>query len=93
MIRRSGSSLRTVAYGYTDKTAGGCAAEARRVGNSIDLSSRRADNVAAYIESQGIDPNIISVKGSATRMRSPPTIRRRAGQSRRIEIVLEGPGA
>jgi outer membrane protein OmpA-like peptidoglycan-associated protein len=33
------------------------------VSNNIDLSSRRAANIAAYFRSQGVNPNILSAKG------------------------------
>jgi len=64
------------------------------IANNIDLSSRRADNVIAYLESQGVNPNIISAKGFGDThpVASNDTPDGRA-KNRRIEIVLEGPGA
>jgi outer membrane protein OmpA-like peptidoglycan-associated protein len=50
------------------------------IANNIDLSSRRADNVVAYFESQGVNANVISAKASATRIRSPRTTRRTAAR-------------
>jgi len=61
--------------------------------NNIDLSSRRADNVVAYLTSQGVNPNIISAKGfgdthqvagNGARPRAAPPHRNRAGRSRRL---------
>ena len=64
------------------------------IANNIDLSSRRADNVVAYLESQGVNPNVISAKGFGDThpVASNDTPDGRA-QNRRIEIVMEGPGA
>jgi chemotaxis protein MotB len=55
---------------------------------------RRAANVVAYFRSQGVDPNILSAKGFGDThpVASNDTPQGRA-QNRRIEIVLEGPGA
>ena len=62
--------------------------------NNIDLSSKRADNIVAYFQSQGVNPDIISAKGfgDTHAVASNETPQGRA-QNRRIEIVLEGPGA
>jgi chemotaxis protein MotB len=64
------------------------------IANNIDLSSRRADNVVAYLTSQGVNPNIISAKGFGDThpVASNDTLDGRA-KNRRIEIVLEGPGS
>lgn len=64
------------------------------IANNIDLSSRRADNVVAYLESQGVSPNVISAKGFGDThpVASNDTPEGRA-KNRRIEIVLEGTGA
>jgi chemotaxis protein MotB len=64
------------------------------IANNIDLSSRRADNVVAYLTSQGVNPNIISAKGFGDThpIASNDTPDGRA-KNRRIEIVLEGPGS
>ena len=83
-----------VVYGYTDKLPVGPALQRAGVKDNIDLSSRRADNVVAYFRAQGVNPNIISAKGFGDThpVASNDTAQGRA-QNRRIEIVMEGPGA
>jgi len=87
-------NAKVVVYGYTDNLPVGPALQRSGIANNIDLSSRRADNVVAYLTSQGVDPNIISAKGFGDThpVASNDTPQGR-GQNRRIEIVLEGPGA
>src|ERR1700726_2436931 len=41
-----------VVYGYTDNLQVGPALQRAGIANNIDLSSRRADNVVAYLEAQ-----------------------------------------
>ena len=87
-------NTKVVVYGYTDNQPVGPALQRAGVANNIDLSSRRADNVVAYFRSQGVDPGIMSAKGFGDThpVASNDTTQGRA-QNRRIEIVLEGPGA
>jgi chemotaxis protein MotB len=87
-------NAKVVVYGYTDNLQVGAPLKRAGIENNIDLSSRRADNVVAYLESQGVNPNIISAKGFGDThpVASNDTPDGRA-KNRRIEIVLEGPGA
>ena len=87
-------NAKVVVYGYTDNLPVGPALQRSGIANNIDLSSRRADNVVAYFESQGVNPNMISAKGFGDThpVASNDTPDGRA-KNRRIEIVLEGPGA
>ena len=87
-------NAKVVVYGYTDNKAVGPGLQRAGIANNIDLSSRRADNVVAYLESQGVNPNIISAKGFGDThpVASNDTPDGRA-KNRRIEIVMEGPGA
>ena len=87
-------NAKVVVYGYTDNLPVGPALQRAGIVNNIDLSSRRADNVVAYLQSQGVNPNIISAKGFGDThpVASNDTPQGRA-QNRRIEIVMEGPGA
>jgi chemotaxis protein MotB len=87
-------NAKVVVYGYTDNKPVGPALQRAGIANNIDLSSRRADNVVAYFRSQGVNPNIISAKGFGEThpVASNDTAQGRS-QNRRIEIVLEGPGA
>ena len=87
-------NAKVVVYGYTDNLAVGAPLKRAGIENNVDLSSRRADNVVAYLESQGVNPNIISAKGFGDThpVASNDTPDGRA-KNRRIEIVREGPGA
>jgi chemotaxis protein MotB len=87
-------NAKIVVYGYTDNLPVGPALQRAGIANNIDLSSRRADNVVAYLSSQGVNPNIISAKGFGDMhsVAANDTSDGRA-KNRRIEIVLEGPGA
>jgi chemotaxis protein MotB len=87
-------NAKVVVYGYTDNLPVGPALQRSGIANNIDLSSRRADYVVAYFTAQGINPNIISAKGFGDThpVASNDTPQGRA-QNRRIEIVMEGPGA
>ena len=87
-------NAKVVVYGYTDNLPVGAPLQRAGIANNIDLSSRRADNVVAYLESQGVNPNIIAAKGFGDThpVASNDTPDGRA-KNRRIEIVLEGPGA
>jgi chemotaxis protein MotB len=87
-------NAKVVVYGFTDNLPVGPALQRAGIKDNIDLSSRRADDVVAYFRAQGINPNIISAKGfgDTHAVASNDTPQGRA-QNRRIEIVLEGPGA
>jgi chemotaxis protein MotB len=87
-------NAKVVIYGYTDNLAVGPALQRAGIKDNIDLSSKRADAVVAYFRSQGVNPNILSAKGfgdtHAVASNDTPDSR---AKNRRIEIVLEGPGA
>jgi chemotaxis protein MotB len=87
-------NAKVVVYGYTDNLPVGPPLQRAGIANNIDLSSRRADNVVAYLTSQGVNPTIISAKGFGDThpVASNDTPDGRT-KNRRIEIVLEGPGA
>jgi chemotaxis protein MotB len=87
-------NAKVVVYGYTDNLPVRPALQQAGIKNNIDLSSRRADNVVAYFRAQGINPNILSAKGFGDThpVASNATPDGRA-KNRRIEIVMEGPGA
>jgi chemotaxis protein MotB len=91
---RSAQSTKIVVYGFTDNTPVGPALQRAGIANNIDLSTRRAANVVAYFRSQGVNPNILSAKGfGETHPVAPNDSVQGRAQNRRIEIVLEGPGA
>jgi chemotaxis protein MotB len=87
-------NAKVVVYGYTDNQPVGPALQQAGIASNIDLSSRRADNVVAYFRTHGVNPGILSAKGFGDThpVASNDTPQGRA-QNRRIEIVLEGPGA
>ena len=87
-------NAKVVVYGYTDNQPVGPALQRAGIANNVDLSSRRADNIVAYLTSQGVNPNVISAKGFGdTHPVAPNDTPQGRAQNRRIEIVLEGPGA
>jgi chemotaxis protein MotB len=87
-------NAKVVVYGYTDNLPVGPALRQAGIANNIDLSSKRADTVVAYFRSQGVNPNIISAKGFGdTHAVAPKDTPDGRAKNRRIEIVMEGPGA
>jgi chemotaxis protein MotB len=87
-------NAKVVVYGYTDNVSVGPQLQRAGIKDNIDLSSKRADAVVAYFRSQSVNPNILSAKGfgDTHQIAANDTPQGRA-QNRRIEIVLEGPGA
>jgi chemotaxis protein MotB len=84
-----------VVYGYTDdEKIGGASLKKQGINTNMDLSSKRADVVANYLRSHGVDPNILSAKGRGDThpVASNATADGRA-RNRRIEIVVDGPGS
>lgn len=83
-----------VVYGYTDDKPVRAALRNTGVDDNLDLSSKRADEVVGYLVSQGVRPDIISAKGFGdTHPVAPNATKQGRAQNRRIEIVVEGPGA
>ena len=87
-------NAKVVVYGYTDNTPVGPELQRAGINDNLTLSSRRAGAVVTFLISQGVNPNIISAKGFGDThpVASNDTPDGRA-KNRRIEIVLEGPGA
>ncbi len=56
-------NAKVVVYGYTDDRPVGPALRRGGIVDNLDLSSKRAGEVVRYLQSQGIDPNIMSAKG------------------------------
>ena len=91
---RSVQNVKIVVYGFTDNLPVGPALQRAGVTDNLDLSSRRAANVAAFLQSQGVNPSILSAKGfGETHPVAPNDTPQGRAQNRRIEIVLEGTGA
>jgi chemotaxis protein MotB len=91
---RSLKNSRIVVYGYTDdQKIAGASLKKQGIGTNMDLSSKRADVVANYLRSHGVDPNILSAKGRGeTHPVEPNNTQEGRARNRRIEIVVEGPG-
>ena len=87
-------NAKVVVYGYTDNLPVGPQLQRAGINDNLTLSSRRAGEVVTYLVSQGVNPNIISAKGfgDTHAVASNDTPDGRA-KNRRIEIVMEGPGA
>ena len=91
---KSAQNIKIVVYGFTDNAPVGPALQRAGIADNLDLSSRRASSVVAYLRSQGVSPNILSAKGFGdTHPVAPNDTPQGRAQNRRIEIVLEGPGA
>ena len=91
---RSVQNVKIVVYGFTDNAPVEPALQRAGIADNLDLSSRRAATVVAFLQSQGVDPNILSAKGfGATHPVAPNETPQGKAQNRRIEIVLEGTGA
>jgi chemotaxis protein MotB len=91
---RSLKNSKIVVYGYTDdEKIGGASLKKQGINTNMDLSSKRADVVANYLRSHGVDPNILSAKGRGeTHPVAPNNTQEGRARNRRIEIVVEGPG-
>ena len=91
---RALQNAKIVVYGYTDNLPVGPALQRQGIPDNLVLSTRRASSVASYLVSQGVNPNIISVKGVGdTRPVAPNDTPQGQAQNRRIEITIQGPGA
>ena len=79
--------------GYTDNTPIGPELRARGVETNQQLSVKRAQNVADFLLSQGVRPNLVSVQGfgDADPVAPNDTEAGRA-KNRRVELVLVGSG-
>jgi chemotaxis protein MotB len=87
-------NAKVVVYGFTDNLPVGPALQRLGIADNLDLSSRRASTVVAFLAAHGVNPNILSAKGfGATHPVAPNDTPQGRAQNRRIEIVLEGPGA
>jgi len=79
--------------GYTDNAPIGPALERQGVTSNQDLSQKRADDVMAFLISQGVKPDLISAKGfgDAGPVASNDTTQGRA-QNRRVELSVPASG-
>ena len=82
-----------VVNGYTDNVPIGPGLVRQGVTSNLILSQKRAENVAQFMISQGVNPSLVSTQGfgDADPVASNDTADGRA-QNRRVEIVLAGSG-
>ena len=80
--------------GYTDNKPVGPALARQGITSNQDFSQRRADNVMAFLISQGVKPDMISAKGlgDADPVASNDTPQGRS-QNRRVELSVPLPAA
>ena len=91
---RNLQNAKIVVYGYTDNAPVGPDLQRQGIPDNLVLSTRRATTVASFLTSQGVNPNIVSVKGVGdTRPVAPNDTPQGRAQNRRIEITVQGPGA
>jgi chemotaxis protein MotB len=79
--------------GYTDNRPVGPALERQGITSNQDLSQKRAENVMAFLISQGVKPDLISAKGfgEVDPVASNDTPQGRA-QNRRVELSVPASG-
>jgi chemotaxis protein MotB len=89
---RNLTQTQIVVDGYTDNLPIGPELKARFPSN-WELSAARATGVVRYLQSQGVNPNLMSAQGFGDThpVASNDTPQGRA-KNRRIEITLRGPG-
>lgn len=84
---------RIVVDGYTDDVPIGPELKQRGIESNLELSSRRADTVVAFLQSQGVNPNLMSAQGFGdTHPVAPNDTPQDRAKNRRIELTLVGPG-
>ena len=82
-----------VVNGYTDDQGIGESLKKQSIKTNLDLSSKRAEVVANYLRTHGVDAKLISAKGRGdTHPVAPNNTAAGRAQNRRIEIVVEGSG-
>jgi chemotaxis protein MotB len=78
---------------YTDNVPIGSQLRQQGIDSNQQLSLKRAQTVANYLISQGVNPNLVSARGlgDADPVASNDTPQGHA-QNRRVELTLAGPG-
>lgn len=86
-------SGKIVVNGYTDDQGIGESLKKQGIRSNLDLSTKRADVVANYLRTHGVDAKLIAAQGHGdTHPVAPNNTAAGRAQNRRIEIVVEGPG-
>jgi chemotaxis protein MotB len=77
--------------GYTDNAPIGAALAGQGITSNEILSQKRAEDVMAYIVSQGVNPDLISAQGFGdTNPVAPNDTAQGRAQNRRVELSLAG---
>jgi chemotaxis protein MotB len=79
--------------GYTDNTPVGPQLQRMGISSNTDLSLKRASQVVAFFQSQGVNPGLLNAQGygEADPVAPNDTVEGRA-RNRRVAIVLSGDG-
>jgi chemotaxis protein MotB len=86
-------NTKIVISGYTDNTPVGPQLQSMGISNNTDLSYKRATTAAAFLQSHGVDPNVLSVEGlGETHPAASNDTPEGRAKNRRIVITLTGDG-
>ena len=79
--------------GYTDSTPVGPQLQRIGISNNTGLSLKRASEVVAFFQSQGVNPNLLNARGlGESNPVAPNDTPEGRARNRRVEIVLNGDG-
>lgn len=82
-----------IVTGYTDNVPVGPELRAQGIDNNQQLSLRRAQTVANFLISQGVNPNLVQTRGlGEADPVAPNNTPQGQAQNRRVELTLAGPG-
>jgi chemotaxis protein MotB len=82
-----------IVTGYTDNVPVGPELRAQGVDNNQQLSLKRAQTVANFLVSQGVNPNLVSARGLGDADPvAPNDTPQGQAQNRRVELTLAGSG-
>jgi OOP family OmpA-OmpF porin len=90
---KAAQGAKIVVSAYTDNAPVGAAAKKKGIADNGDLSQKRAEAVAAYLATKGIDPGSIAAQGQGeANPIAPNDTAKGRTQNRRIEIAIAPPG-
>lgn len=82
-----------IVTGYTDTVPVGRDLRAQGIDNNQQLSLKRAQTVASFLVSQGVNPNLVQTRGlGAAAPVAPNDTPQGRAQNRRVELTLAGSG-
>jgi len=83
-----------IVNGYTDNAPIGRELQRQGITSNQILSQKRAENVMAFLVSQGLNPALVSAQGFGdTSPIAPNTTPQGRAQNRRVELTLAPPGS